>query len=150
MVTHHSATRWCSTSLVLQVRAFLDRTFPARWISRDGPMPWSPRSLDITPLDFFLWGYFKSNVFRTPVNGLDDLKTRIGMRSRLFLRTWSTEHGKSSNMVWTFSVLPRQPTSSSTEVMKNINSFAMTCRKANVASSIHLRVTSFQIPEGTS
>jgi hypothetical protein len=38
---------------------------------------WPPPSLDITPLDFFLWGYVKSNVFRTPVNGPDDLKTRI-------------------------------------------------------------------------
>jgi hypothetical protein len=40
-------------------------------------MPWPLRSSDITPLDFFLWGYVKSNVFRTSVNGLDDLKTRI-------------------------------------------------------------------------
>jgi hypothetical protein len=40
-------------------------------------MPWPPRSPDITPLDFFLWGYVKSNVFRTPVNGLDNLKNRI-------------------------------------------------------------------------
>jgi hypothetical protein len=36
-----------------------------------------PRSPDITPLDFFLWGHIKSIVFRTPVNGLDELKTRI-------------------------------------------------------------------------
>ncbi|PNF42443.1 hypothetical protein B7P43_G09591, partial [Cryptotermes secundus] len=27
--------------------------------------------------DVFLWGYVKSSVFRTPVNGLHDLKTRI-------------------------------------------------------------------------
>jgi hypothetical protein len=33
------------------------------WDDRDGPMPWPPRSPDITPLDFFLWGYVKSNVF---------------------------------------------------------------------------------------
>jgi hypothetical protein len=33
------------------------------WDGRDGPMPWPPRSPDITPLDFFLWGYVKSNVF---------------------------------------------------------------------------------------
>jgi hypothetical protein len=61
----------------MQIRAYLDGTFPGRWIGRDSPMPWPPRSPDITPLDFFLWGYVKSNVFRTPVNGLDDLKTRI-------------------------------------------------------------------------
>jgi hypothetical protein len=40
-------------------------------------MPWPPRSSDITPLDFFLWGYVNSNVLLTPVNGFDDLKTRI-------------------------------------------------------------------------
>jgi hypothetical protein len=45
-------------------------------IGRDGPMPWPPRSPDIKPLDFFPWGYVKSSWFPTPVNGLDDLKTR--------------------------------------------------------------------------
>ncbi|GBL80159.1 hypothetical protein AVEN_29144-1 [Araneus ventricosus] len=38
------------------VRDFLDETFPDRWIGRDGPTPWPPRSPDITPLDFFLLG----------------------------------------------------------------------------------------------
>jgi hypothetical protein len=40
-------------------------------------MPWPPRTPDITPLDFSFWGYVKSTVFQTPVNGLDDIKTRI-------------------------------------------------------------------------
>ena len=35
------------------VRRFLDATFPNRWIGRDGPTSWPPRSPDITPLDFF-------------------------------------------------------------------------------------------------
>ncbi|PNF41577.1 hypothetical protein B7P43_G12103 [Cryptotermes secundus] len=43
-------------------------------------MPWPPRSPDLTPLNFFLWGYVKSSVFRTPINGLDDLKTRITLQ----------------------------------------------------------------------
>ena len=47
-------SRWGS-----DVRLFLDATFPNRWIGRDGPTPWPPRSPDITPLDFFLWGYVK-------------------------------------------------------------------------------------------
>ena len=38
------------------VRRFLDAAFLNRWIGRDGPTPWPPRSPDITPLDFFLWG----------------------------------------------------------------------------------------------
>jgi hypothetical protein len=97
----------------LQVRECLDRTYPRRWIGRDGPMPWPPRSPDITPLDFFLWGYVKSNVFRTPVNRLDDLKSRI----RIFQWTCSAEQGKSSNIIWTLSML-REPISRSTEISK--------------------------------
>jgi len=38
---------------------FLDATFPNRWIGRDGPTPWPPRSPDITTsLDFFLCHVF--------------------------------------------------------------------------------------------
>jgi hypothetical protein len=36
-----------------------------------------PRSPDITPLDFFLWGYVKNIVYKTPVTSLDELKLRI-------------------------------------------------------------------------
>jgi hypothetical protein len=59
-------------------------------IGRDGPMPWPPCSPNITPLDFFLCSYVKRNVFQTPVNGLDDLKSRI----RIFQQTYSTEELK--------------------------------------------------------
>jgi hypothetical protein len=51
--------------------------FPGRWVGRDGPIPWRPRSPDITPLDFFLWGYVRDIVYRTPVTFLDELKLRI-------------------------------------------------------------------------
>ena len=37
----------------LNVRAFLNAAFPQRWIGRDGPTPWYPRSVDINPLDTF-------------------------------------------------------------------------------------------------
>jgi hypothetical protein len=40
-------------------REFLDMHFPGRCVGRDGPIPWPPHSLDIMPLDFFLWGYIK-------------------------------------------------------------------------------------------
>jgi len=56
---------------------FLDATFPNRWIGRDGPTPWPPRSPDITPLDFFLWGYVKDKVFLTPVPDIINAKARI-------------------------------------------------------------------------
>lgn len=61
----------------LIVRASLDAEFPNRWIGRDGPIPWPPRSPDVTPCDFFLWGCIKDRVYRTPVRDLDDLKARI-------------------------------------------------------------------------
>ncbi|GBN34291.1 hypothetical protein AVEN_34826-1 [Araneus ventricosus] len=40
----------------MDVRTFLDTTFPNRWIGRGGPIAWPPKSPDITPLDFFLLG----------------------------------------------------------------------------------------------
>ena len=61
----------------LIVRDILNETFPNRWIGRNGPTPWSPRSPDITPLDFFLWGYVKDRVCRTPVRDVKTLQSRI-------------------------------------------------------------------------
>ncbi|GFW48277.1 hypothetical protein TNCV_1108401 [Trichonephila clavipes] len=37
----------------------LKDTFGDRLISRFGPVNWPPRSCDLTPLDYFLWGYKK-------------------------------------------------------------------------------------------
>jgi hypothetical protein len=51
--------------------------FPGRWVGRDGPIPWPPRSPNITPLDFFLWGYVKDIVYKTPLTSLNELKLRI-------------------------------------------------------------------------
>ena len=62
---------------VLNVRAFLNAEFTNRWIGRAGPTPWPPRSPDITPLDFFLWGFVKTQVYKFPVNDTDELKHRI-------------------------------------------------------------------------
>lgn len=61
----------------LIVREFLDTHFPGRWVGRGGPIQWPPRSPDLTPLDFFLWGYVKDIVYSTPVMSLDELKRRI-------------------------------------------------------------------------
>ena len=62
------------------VRRFLDATFPNRWIGRDDLTPWPPRSPDITPLYFFLWGYVKHKVFSTPVPYIKNLKARNNRR----------------------------------------------------------------------
>jgi hypothetical protein len=60
-----------------EVRQFLDNIFPNRWIGRGGPIRWAPRSPDLTPLDFFLWGHIKNNVYKSPIQDLDELKMRI-------------------------------------------------------------------------
>lgn len=41
----------------------LHESFPGRVISRFGDQNWPPRSCDLTPLDFFLWGFLKSKVY---------------------------------------------------------------------------------------
>jgi hypothetical protein len=61
------------------VRQFLDNTFPMRWMGRGSPAyQWPPRSPDLTPMDFFLWGYLKSKVYTdNAFPNLDALKQRI-------------------------------------------------------------------------
>jgi len=73
-------TRWCTSTLGFRFSSVLDATFPNRWIGRDGPTPWPPRSPDITPLDFLLWRYVKVKVFSTPVPDIRNLKARSNRR----------------------------------------------------------------------
>ncbi|GBM92552.1 hypothetical protein AVEN_272845-1 [Araneus ventricosus] len=40
-------------------------------------MAWPPRSPDITPLDFYLWGYVKQHVCSERINDINRLKQRI-------------------------------------------------------------------------
>ncbi|GFV25451.1 transposable element Tc3 transposase [Trichonephila clavipes] len=55
----------------------LKDTFGDRLISRFGPVNWPPRSCDVTPLDYFLWGYVKSLVFVDKPQTLDHLEDNI-------------------------------------------------------------------------
>ncbi|EFN65845.1 hypothetical protein EAG_02386, partial [Camponotus floridanus] len=41
------------------IRQFLNEKFGNKWIGRKGPRQCPPQSPDLTPLDFFLWGYVK-------------------------------------------------------------------------------------------
>ncbi|GFW55311.1 hypothetical protein TNCV_116971 [Trichonephila clavipes] len=55
----------------------LKDTFGDRLISRFGPVNWPPRSCDLTPLDYFLWGYIKSLVYADKPQTLDHLENNI-------------------------------------------------------------------------
>ncbi|GFT72903.1 putative DD41D transposase [Trichonephila clavipes] len=55
----------------------LKDAFGDRIISRFGPVNWPPRSCDLTPLDYFLWGYVKSLVYADKPQTLDHLEDNI-------------------------------------------------------------------------
>ncbi|GFW91109.1 DDE_3 domain-containing protein [Trichonephila clavipes] len=55
----------------------LKDTFGDRQISRFGPVKWPPRSCDLTPLNYFLWGYVKSLVYADKPQMLDHLEDNI-------------------------------------------------------------------------
>jgi hypothetical protein len=56
------------------VRNHLNREMAGRWIGRGGPNARSPRSPDLTPLDFFLCRYVKNIVYQVKINDLQHLK----------------------------------------------------------------------------
>ena len=59
------------------VRDRLQELFNHRVIALNRDPEWPPRSPDLTPCDFFLWGYLKSKVFKTPPRDIADLRGRI-------------------------------------------------------------------------
>jgi len=55
----------------------LHERFEGMVISRGGDVNWPPRSCDLTPLDFFLWGYLKSQIYTNKPQTIDALKVNI-------------------------------------------------------------------------
>ena len=66
----------CHYALI--ARDYLNRTFPNRWIGRGGSRLWAAHSPDLTPLDFFAWGFIKSLVYTGRIiKDVTELKNRI-------------------------------------------------------------------------
>lgn len=59
------------------ISEFLEREFDGNWIGNNGPYNWPPRSPDITPMDFFLWGTIKDRVYSTIPTTQDNMKNRV-------------------------------------------------------------------------
>jgi len=57
--------------------AVLREMFPGRLISLRGDISWPARSPDLTPCDYFLWGYLKAEVFKHRPRTLQALKDAI-------------------------------------------------------------------------
>lgn len=82
------------------VRWYLNEHLPQRWIGRTGRddealLKWPPRSPDMTPCDFFLWGFVKDRVFVPPLpRDLMELRERIreafaAVTRDLLMRVWT-------------------------------------------------------------
>uniref|UniRef100_A0A1Y1L7H2 Tc1-like transposase DDE domain-containing protein n=1 Tax=Photinus pyralis TaxID=7054 RepID=A0A1Y1L7H2_PHOPY len=78
----------------------LNATFPNRWIGRGGPVAWPPRSPDLTPLDFFLWGHLKNLVYSENgiIDSVEELVARVMAASEV-IKTNPMMVLKSSNSV---------------------------------------------------
>lgn len=57
--------------------ALLQEKFGDWIISKNADFVWPPRSCDLTPLDYFLWGYLKSLVYANKSATIEALKTNI-------------------------------------------------------------------------
>ena len=66
-----------SPHYAIPVRRWLDKKFKDHWIGRRGPLEWPARSPDLSPCDFFLWGYLKNIVYQERPATIEQLKSRI-------------------------------------------------------------------------
>ena len=56
---------------------WLQMQFPGRLISNKSDFVWPPRSPDLNPCDFFLWGYMKEEIHRAQPGSTEDVKQKI-------------------------------------------------------------------------
>lgn len=61
----------------VKVLDWLKETFDNKFISFKSDRVWPPHSPDLNPLDFFLWGHLKDNVYNPKPETLDQLKSAI-------------------------------------------------------------------------
>ena len=85
--------------------------FPGRLISWNGNYNWLPRSCDLTPLDFFLFGYVEDKVYVEAPQSIQELKEKIraiidkiepqmceNVMENFIIRTWSCKGSRGGHM----------------------------------------------------
>ena len=72
-VQQDGATCHTARATMTKLRA----AFGEQFNSRSGPVNWPPKSCDLTPLDFFLWGYVKAHVYMDKPATIDALEANI-------------------------------------------------------------------------
>lgn len=60
-----------------EVGEILNRIFEDRWIATNGSFEWPPRSPDLTPMDFYVWGRIKSMVYSSEPTTKENMKQRV-------------------------------------------------------------------------
>lgn len=55
----------------------LNETFPNQWIGNQGVVRWPARSPDLSPLDYFLWGYLKNRLFKDIPRDINILRQNL-------------------------------------------------------------------------
>lgn len=78
------------------VTNYLNEEFGTNWIGRHGPIKWPPRSPDLTPLDYYVWGRAKDLVYNEEILNCDHLKRKIELafeiiREEISFQTTTTE-----------------------------------------------------------
>ncbi|GFX60103.1 transposable element Tc3 transposase [Trichonephila clavipes] len=81
----------------------LKDTFGDHLISRFGPVNWPPRSCDLTPLDYFLWGYVNSLVYADKPQTLDHLEDNIAVLLPIYCHKCWEKSSKIGRPDWTTS-----------------------------------------------
>lgn len=56
---------------------YLNAEFHDRWIGNLGPVRWPARSPDLTPLDFFVWGHLKNQVYSRTYENVEELREAV-------------------------------------------------------------------------
>lgn len=74
-------------------RHYLDRILANRWIRRAGTVPRPSRSLDLTPCEYFLWGYLKHFVFREFTKTKNETKECRQINQTVDENTWDSVYG---------------------------------------------------------
>lgn len=77
MLFQQDDASWHTQSKTIDI---LREKFSGRVISRNGDINFPPRSCDLSPVDYFLWGYLKDEVYKrrsTRPGTIEQLKTKI-------------------------------------------------------------------------
>lgn len=60
-----------------RVMEYLNNLYGERLIANQGHIRWPPRSPDLTPLDYYVWGTLKNKVYKTSSNTREELQNKV-------------------------------------------------------------------------